>query len=453
MRTRSKPSRLVSQTIGRHHLLSQSDLVLVAFSGGADSTALALLLQELGYRIHLGHIDHGMRPESRAEAEHCRRFASSIEVPIDVTKVPVARATEAEARHARYRALEEMASKVGAQKIATAHTVDDNVETILMRLARGGRAFGIPYCRGRVVRPILDLRRGDTESVCGAGGIEFVVDPSNLDERITRNRIRHRILPGLSEGDIADLLELARANTAAARTVDHEVLGAQAKGLCAFDTKGAVLDRRWLKQTSETVAKAAIRRGISGLGLAPSGRLVGDIHRKVASQTGARLDLPGGWSAWAEATRIVIGHPPSDQELPEVSLAVPGRTIAPEWGIEVVISIEKPGVFLRDLGRHIHPKQRKNIVVDADVAGDPLHLRGWRPGDRFRPLGAPGSKKLHDFFVDAKIPRHRRGRVPILVSGTRIVWVGEGRIDEWFKLTPRSKRALRFQIFPLLRQG
>lgn len=414
----------------------------MAFSGGADSTALAVILRRLGYRISLGHVDHGMRPESGAEAEHCKRVASQMKVPIDVARVRVDPPTEAEARRVRYQALSKMAARAGAGKIATGHTLDDNLETILMRLARGGRAFGIPPRRGVVVRPLLDLRRSDTEGVCAAARIDYTVDPSNLDEGLTRNRMRWRVVPYLGEEEVAALLAMAEANRMQAATLEEEILVAEAKGSILWGHAGVRIARPWLEEVPQSVRRAAIRSAMGRFGLEPSSRLVSDVEAKVLASTGARLDLPAGWSVWAEPFHLVVGRPPDAPELPEVALDLPGTTVNAEWGIEIRTSFEEPG--RRELSH-----APAEAVVDAGVAAGPLHLRPWRPGDRFRPLGSPGTKKLQDYFVDSKVPRWERRRIPILVAGDRIVWVAGFRIDEAFKLTPKTKRVLRIQIFRL----
>lgn len=430
--------------------------MLVAFSGGADSTALAVVLRGLRYPIVLGHVDHQMRPESRAEAEHCAAVASLLEAPFEFTTVEVDPPREAEARRARYDALEEMADRVGAAKIATGHTLDDHLETILMRINRGGSAFGIPVRRGRAVRPLIHLHRYETEAACASAGLTFIRDPSNEDERIERNRVRRRVVPNMSEDEILIVLGAARANELAAAVFDCEVAEAERGGRLIFDDTEARIDRRWLVNESEAKRRGVLRRSMEAIGIEPSSRLVTDVDRKVVTTTGSRLDLPGGWSIWAEPETLVIGRPSPPPKLPEVSIAVPGVTVSPEWGLEIRTRIVGPGApgpaARADRGR---PSQRFAHVAEAffdgDAAGDVLALRPRRAGDRFRPLGIDGSKKLQDYLVDSKVPRRERPRVPIIEANGRIVWVVGHRIDDRFKVTEQTQRALRIQIFPFLR--
>lgn len=216
--------RVVTESIERNSLAGPRDRILVAFSGGADSTALTFILKALGYDIVLGHVNHQMRPDSGADARYCTAVAAQLDLPIGTAVVEVDPPTEAQARQVRYEALELMASECGAGLIATGHTMDDQAETVVMRIDRGGFPKGIPARRGRIVRPLLDLRRADTEAVCAENGLEFLVDPSNADEHFHRNFIRHRVMPDLEEA-IPDLVRLAStAEAAAVRTLPPKVV-------------------------------------------------------------------------------------------------------------------------------------------------------------------------------------------------------------------------------------
>jgi len=179
-------------------LLDPSEKVFVAFSGGADSTALAIVLNKLGYRVSLGHVDHRMRAESALDAEHCARIAGQMGLSLRVTRVSVNPSTEAAARNQRYPALLSMAQAAGCRSIATGHTLNDQAETVMMRLQRGGFGLGIPPQRTlagrtlaegcRVVRPLLQISRAETQAVCDEAGIVYIEDPSNKDLSITRRQ-------------------------------------------------------------------------------------------------------------------------------------------------------------------------------------------------------------------------------------------------------------------------
>ena len=441
----------VAEAIGAEGLLEPGQRVLAAFSGGADSTALLLVLDALGYEVVAGHVDHGLRDDSGDDAAHCRAAAAELGIPIRVVRLSGVGRGEAAARRARYSALEEMACLAGAGAVATGHTLEDDAETVLLRLGRGGYPLGIPPRRGNVVRPLLTLRRRQTAEICHAAGLAFRTDPTNGDETIARNRIRHQVLPRFGDAGILALAELAEATRLAKQRRDR-VLDALMAGLAspAGPGHGVRLDRTALTALPHDLQRAVLRRALEGLGLDPTWRLVGDVAAKVVPTSGASLDLPGGLVAWCEATEVVAGRRAPQPGPSPTRLAAPGHTCLPEWGpdgLEVVVDelapppVPRPGPW--------------EAFLDGDLCrtAGPLAIRSRRPGDRYRPLGAPGGRKLQDVMVDLKVPRAERDSVPLLTAGGRIAWVGGHRIDDGFKLGPASRAALRVRVFPLLPGG
>ncbi|MEX2588171.1 MAG: tRNA lysidine(34) synthetase TilS [Actinomycetota bacterium] len=426
----------VAVTVERHRMLTGSEPTLVAFSGGADSTALALVLTDLGYPVVLGHVDHGLRAESAAEADHCRRVAGQLGVDILCRRVTVDPATQAEARRVRYLALDEMAEECGAPRIATGHTQDDQAETVLMRLRRGGYGLGIPPVRDNVIRPLIEVTRSSTERACREVGVEFLNDPSNRDPRYRRAAVRAE-LAGAGAGEKSRLLGIGDRAAREAGRVALQVDQALTQ-LVEVDEHELRILRSGLADLEPGVARQFLHRVGRVLGLQLSGRLVDDILRKVPPHTGARLDLPGGYSVWCEPDAIVAGRWPQTPSLDEHELPVGSRTRLPDWGIEVA---------LERVSADAQPDPCEFCeVVDAAAVGSSVILRQWRPGDRFRPLGAPGTKKLQDFFVDAKVPKAGRGTVPIVAAGERIVWVVGYRLDDAARLTRRSTGAVRLSV-------
>ncbi|MGH2769922.1 MAG: tRNA lysidine(34) synthetase TilS, partial [Actinomycetota bacterium] len=431
---------LVTETIARYGLLSPGERVMVAFSGGADSTALTLVLEALGYRAVLGHVDHGMRPDSAADAEHCRRIAGELGLPVELARLPTPPSTEAQARLGRYGALEKMAGRAGVNRIATGHTLNDQAETVVLRLARGGYPLGIPPRRGRIVRPLIEVSRRDTEAFCRRHGVPFLVDWTNADLRYRRNLVRHRVLPGLGPEGMARLArlgEVARRRRERVAAATDTVL----QGILVRRGAEIRLDRGRLLELPAALLGPVLRRALEEAGLEPSARLIADVAAKTVPVTGARLHLSGGWSIRCEPLELVVGPEVSSPELRPFRLTVPGRTISEEWGIELTAELVAAPGPPRCMPQEafFHPR----------AAEGPLLVRPRLPGDRFRPLGGPGAKKLQDFFVDCKVPRGLRDRIPILTSRGEIVWVAGYRIDERFKLDEESPIALRLRILPL----
>jgi tRNA(Ile)-lysidine synthase len=385
-----------------------------------------------------------MRQDSAEDARHCREVARTLGLPIEVVRLHVAPTGEAAARNARYEALDRMADRAGATTIATGHTLDDDAETVLLRMGRGGYPLGIPPRRGRVVRPLLSMRRRETAALCASRGVKVLADPSNLDERFARNGLRHRTLPVLGDEGILELARIAEA-TRAAKARHDEAVSDLAAALRRPPLAGAAvrLDRRALAALAPDLREGVIRTTLQSLGIEPSSRLVGDLAVKVVPVPGARLNLPAGLVAWAEPAYLLAGWP-----LPPpapAAIASCGRTRLPDWGIEVLAEMVAP------------PRAPRTgpweALLDARSVDAPLTVRSRRPGDRYRPLGASGRRKLQDVLVDRKVPRSARDRVPLLIAGDRLAWVGGVGIDHGFRLTPASVAALWVRVFPLSGHG
>jgi tRNA(Ile)-lysidine synthase len=432
----------VAATIERYGLLEPGCRVLAAVSGGRDSTALALLLDVLGYEVVVGHVDHAIRDGSEHDGVHCAALAASLGADFRTVRLAGSPPDEAAARQARYRALQGLALEAGTRRIATGHTLDDAAETVALRLGRGGAAIGIPPRRGRVVRPLIELRRCDTETVCRAAGARWIDDPTNDDERHRRNRIRRRAMPALGEEATLRLAAVGTANAVEAqrRRWDAEALSrclVRIVRIVSFESPRAEIDRLALARLPLPAAMDVVRLCAERLGIAAGERVVRDIVTKIVAVTGAGLDLPGGMRAWSDAGRVVVGPAPACSVLPEVMLAVPGETVAPEWGLTVLVEEVDPAT---------RPGSELEAVVDRSAAGPGLVMRQRRPGDRFVPLGGPGHVRLQDLFVDRKVPRDERALVPVVAAGSEIVWLPGFRIGTRWKLGPDSAGALRIRL-------
>ncbi|HXG14757.1 MAG TPA: tRNA lysidine(34) synthetase TilS, partial [Calidithermus sp.] len=247
----------VRTTLRRHAMLADGDGVVVAVSGGGDSTALLYLLHRLAserdLRLTAVHVDHGLRPGSGAEADHVRRLGARLGVPVAAVRVTVERTGSLQdaARRARYAALEAEASRLGAARIAVGHTLDDQAETVLMRLLQGSGLrglAGIRPVRGRVIRPLLAVRRSDLRAVLAEAGLDWIEDPSNEDRRFLRTRIRLEVLPRLAR----EALEAAAG----------EALGR----LGRREPDAIVLSRSALRGLPPAVGTEVLRLAVSRLG-------------------------------------------------------------------------------------------------------------------------------------------------------------------------------------------
>ncbi len=459
----------ILQSTQRDALIPPGARVLTACSGGGDSVALAALLCELERATDwsvagLLHVNHGLRGASADEDEaFCRRLAGELDVPVTVERADVAAraraeriSVEAAGHRIRYELFERMVREGTADLVATAHTRDDQAETVLLRLIRGAGPAGLAGIRphsGPVVRPLLDVRRQELRDYLRRRGLSHREDPSNRDERVLRNRVRHRLIPFLAEHfspAIADVL--ARGAAIARHDADWIDEAANAAAVEIVQCREGCLD-----VDADLLASGApaIARRIARSALEQAGdRRVGFGHverlRRMADAGGtapAAADFPGcrverdgstlrlrrrAGRAAPEVVNVGRGF--------EYPLAVPGEVEIADAGVRIAAERgERPARLVA----------RGDVVaLPAGRITAPLTVRSWRPGDVFRPLGLGGrTKKLQDFFVDRKVPRHWRGNVPLVVDARLgIVWVAGHALSEGARMIDTDEGVVTLKI-------
>ncbi|MEW6262052.1 MAG: tRNA lysidine(34) synthetase TilS [Thermodesulfobacteriota bacterium] len=434
--------------------------LVVAFSGGADSTALLHLLaglrDELGYALQAAHLNHGLRDQAgdqdRLAAEAVSR---KLDIPfhwdlIDCRNLAKKRSLSVEeaSREARYEFLEKIRRRTGAAFIAIGHTADDNTELVLMNLMRGAGPSGLagmPVRRGFIIRPLLNFRRKELIVYLEDRGLSWVDDASNRDLNFTRNRIRHDLLPKL-RADYNPDVDSALWRTARIFRDEEAVwsrLVSEAAGRAGWkEEAGWVgLDRTVLAQLDRAVARRLIRAAVEkiigprrGLGF---GRVeeVLDLARAPGK---SGFDLPGGPRVWTESGRLLLGRPVEIAPARfEQELCVPGETRLRAIAGRLTARIESwpQNIDLKSLGPFA-------VVLDYERLTPPFLIRSFRPGDKFQPLGLAGTKKLSDLFIDAKVPAGHRHKIPLVVDAQGLVWVAGFRPAERARIHARTSRAL-----------
>ena len=471
----------VRQTIKKHDMIHAGDLVICAVSGGPDSMclldSLLCLSRELDFTIHVGHLHHHMRGEQAdKDAEIVADFCRSRNVPVTIGHAQVfdlaqelGVGVEEAGRIARYQFLFDLSQEVGGSKIAVGHNMNDQAETVIMRLVRGAGTqglAGIPPVKGEIIRPIIYIPRDEIEEYCRIKGLPVITDIYNFDLAYTRNLVRHKIIPEMKELFNPSIVEVL-SQTAEVLRWDAEYLEHVAD--CAFK-------RISFKEGRMTFVDEG---DLAKLPKAISSRVLESAWRECAEQTEnlhirhvirlldeneSTLTLPGGVIAHKHDGYIGF-YPPPPEDL-DVPIQVPGITVIPELGISVKTRVfDKPDGFIQEDGRIAdHAVEGANsfnsaftvelkALADYNICGDVIRVRTRKPGDRFKPLGMDGKeKKLQDFLVSAGISRYYRNFIPIFVSGEKIVWVGGFRLDEEFKVTEDTLKILEITIEPLLRQ-
>jgi tRNA(Ile)-lysidine synthase len=398
--------------------------VAAAVSGGADSVALVLWLHAQSGRTPpravlagLIHVNHHLRgADSDRDEQFCRALATRLCVPIEVVHAPVtgvgARSPEAAARAERYRAFEGAATRLQAARVATAHTADDQAETVLLRLLRGTSSrglSGIREIRGPYVRPLLACRRADLRAQLVAAAESWCEDATNADRSLARNRVRHDLLPVIEHIAPGAVAALARA--AALAHDDERVLQRTAIAMAATvvlheDTGRADLDLARLRALAPAIARRVVRNVLERIapGAFWTAGHLGAIGRLVDRRDGGgRLHLPAVFvERVSDVLRLRAGREavvaPYAYELP-----VPGSVQVLEAGLEIIATV----VASHERGAAY------SLVMPADTAF-PLTVRNRRAGDRVQLSG--GTRKVQDLMVDAKIPRSERDQVPLVVA-------------------------------------
>ena len=420
----------------------------VAVSGGADSMALLLLLRQLqprfGYTLSACHVNHGLRGQSADRDEaFVRAECARLGVPLRVfhaaeLALPPAHAGEDWARRLRYTAFVQLQGQ-GIDAIATAHTANDQAETLLLRLARGTGlhgAGGIRPRRGCYLRPLLCLSRAETEAVCRAAGQTWVTDETNDTDAYARNRLRHSALPALESTNAAAVQNLARFCEKAAR-VDAYLAAGAAKLLAAARLPGA--EPAWQLALLQEADLLLLETALHSL-VAP----VRDAEEKYVQLLCAVVRQGSGAVQLTGQVRFCAGNGCLRQEtllqaLPRQPECQPQQVpFCPEKQPEFRLRggwKGKAELLKADFEEKIQVVHKKDLKNRADYARittlyTSLVLRARQPGDRFRPAGRGLSKPLRKWMNEAGVPNELRDTLPLLASGSEILWVcGEGFAD------------------------
>jgi len=431
--------------------------ILACVSGGVDSMALMHLLYCLcPRRLHVFHLNHQLRPDAAADAQLVEDTAKQWQLPVHVYSYDVAahaaqsgQSIQAAARQVRLQYMEHCAQHFRCHLMATGHHWNDRAETVLMRILRGTGVpglTGIKPVSGRLIRPLLQCTKEELYAYCRQEDVPYREDPSNAGEAYFRNRVRHRVLPVLKEESPA--VEQHLNTLAVLAEEDNDFLEMEAEAL--FETladrtrERLALDRGRLRSLHPALQRRVLRQFV----FAAQGhtRRLGYGHverlRQLALGQGAfQTDIP---SLRIEGTAniIQVGEPDREEEWQDaaVPLSVPGTVawetgvISADWvqGSAAAAQVSPPGVE----------------YFDARTLQRPLVVRRRRPGDSMQVFGG-GHKKIKDILMDAKVPRHDRGRLPVICDQRNILWIPGVRRSEKGRITSETKEIIRLTFSPV----
>lgn len=430
--------------IHEHRLCGPTDRILLAVSGGIDSVAMLRLFHEAGQPVAVAHCNFQLRGEaSDGDQRFVESLCRDLAVPCFVKRMDTTAYAEAEglsiqlaARALRYAWFEEVRIGEGFDRIATAHHLNDALETVLLNWTRSANPdglAGIPVRQGVVIRPLLFATRAAIEVYAASQGFTWREDASNQTDDYARNFIRHQVVPRLKE-----------LNPSLEQTVQRGLAGMEGVLSLAADGLG-----RWKEMyTSVTGNRIAIRKtfataphatAILARYLRPFGfhyRQCEDMVQALAGQPGKQF-LAEGYTIMIDREELILLPRTADWQ---------AVTLATEHE-QVMLGDRVLAVERRDAGQLLAGGMWQ-ATVDADRITFPITWRRWRAGDVFHPLGMSQGKKISDFLIDRKVARADKADVTVLEADGQIVWVAGHRLDDRFKVTAATRQVLTFTIRP-----
>jgi len=477
MRVSDSMEQSVAGFIRLHGLFAGAGRILLAISGGADSTALLHVLQSL--RAHglleaelvCAHVNHRLRgPASDEDERFVIEQATRLGLPIVRRAVDVrahAKAhrlsVETAARRLRLEALQEIAQTSGCTWVATGHQKNDNAETIIQRLRRGTGLRGLAGIRPArrlgdgpwFASPLLNVTRDEIVAYLNRQKLDWREDRTNIDLTYTRNYIRHKLLPALqgeSHGSLVE--ELSDLAASARRLYDRVQRDAEEamSQLAQTHEDGIALGASRLSSLPELVVVEVVRQTLVTLGCGEQ-NLTADHYQGIVqlarSAAGRELALPAGFTARREREVIILARPaPRPRRVglappsPSITLRIPGETQFAGYRIEARVLDARA----LNMGRIKGDKSPFCECLDLDRVRQPVTVRTRRAGDTFRPLGLDREKKLGKFLTTAKAPRELREHILVFADQEKIIWVCPVRIADPARVTDETQRILMLKV-------
>jgi len=460
----------IKNRIIHDNLIKYDETVIVGVSGGPDSICLLHILFQLNMnlRVVVVYVDHGLRPE---ETEYEKRLVAkqayelgaiyeTVTVNVHERKKKNKISMEEAARMVRYEALEEVRKRYKASSICVGHTADDQAEELLIRLIRGSGRTGLGGMKSRkglIIRPLLAERKETLIDYLRKQNISYCQDSSNLDRSFLRNRIRLDLLPYLQENYNPSISETLIQTCKILQSEDHflnRLTEESFKQIVHFDhgiklgdtlpcPKTAHIQVKTFQQCDKAVGRRILEKLCWQMEARPSFRVIDQllnlIHR---GQNGSEVHLEKGLRAMKTGNTVTFSHPAGIKAYRGRGVRYP--TVHKE--------IEKVGKYpFPALDRILSlticsytPEllQSSTLMVDAESITFPLLLRSYHAGEKFRPLGSPGRKKIGRFLSDQKIPKDKRPTYPVLLSGNRIIAVIGLQIDDDFRVSESTRNVL-----------
>jgi len=448
--------KTVWEYIKKNRLIEKGQNIGAAVSGGADSMALLACLTSLsdryGFNVFCIHFEHGIRgEESLKDAEFVAKYCDDAHIPLfmGAADVPALSAEwkvscETAAKKARESYFGSLLESGEVDAVATAHHLNDNAESVLMHILRGSGLEGLKgiHCvKGKLIRPFLCVGLGDIMEYVGERGIPCVVDSTNSDNAYRRNYVRNVLIKDIERNiNPSAVAALNRLSGLAENDIDFlESAAKKAFGECAAVESGRVcIDNRMLKGYHVAVAGRVIKLACARLGVCQDVEKAHvDAVMDIAAngRTGARANLSGNLSAALEYDRLIISFAGREKNYSfEMRFDINDKNVMPNGDYIECSVVESCDTANRD---------GYCECFDMDKLPGVIALRTRHDGDLVKPLGAPGKKKLKDYFIDKKLSREQRAKTPLLANGSDIIWVVGHVISDNYRVDGDTKRIVK----------
>lgn len=437
----------VLSVIKRYNMLENCDRIVVGLSGGADSVCLLSVLNSLkaeyGFSLVAAHINHGIRgAEAQRDEESCKRLCESLNVPLEILHTDIPTLSKQQGigeeecgRIVRYDFFRSLAGERG--KIATAHNLNDNAETLLLNLVRGAGskgACGIPPVRDNIIRPLIETDRESIEKYCEENNLQYVTDSTNLECEYSRNKIRIKVLPTLCEinqnavGALSGFASRMREQEAFLESVVNEKYSQCVKNSVLYEAEFSVLD-------------IFLKKRIAGRFLSELSH--GEVEAKHIDDF-LRFVGSGKALVTASATEIVsrdgkIFKKPEQSEQFSVDFSLDDKKVNLPF---CEISVEEYDIKdLQNLNKDI-----LDNLIDCDKISNTLILRSRKDGDKFTFSKRRVTKTVKKLFNEDKIPPEVRNRMVILDSDGEVVWLRGYGTNKKFRIGADTKKAIKLNI-------
>lgn len=440
----------VLKFIGEKNLIQKDDRILVALSGGPDSVYLLHFLNKYNkkFKISLGaiHINHGLRGKAAlADENFCKNLTKKLGFPFYSVKKNVKASakklkvsTEEAGRIVRYEEFEKLSAREGFTKIATAHIADDNAETVLLNLIKGtglNGVSGIPYSRGKIIRPLLALTKEEILQYLIFYKIDYRTDLTNLKNEYERNFLRNEIIPLIKKRLNPSLENTLLKSSGVFKEINNFVkkkLAVATDELVIKKSNQFYISLSNLNKIENELRSEAIRLLFEKeYKIQLSFDEVKKIFSLIEKQTGRSINLQGKLKVIRERDELAVVNQ-KQNEIKKPVVIGNGDSVKVN---DKYLSIKE----VKNQKKHFNPD--KNIeFINGDKTKSQFILRKWQPGDRFFPFGMKGSKKVSDFLSEQKLSTYSKKDQLILTNDNRIVWVIGLRLDNRFRITPQTKK-------------